>query len=46
MASTVAGEPDGMDSTVMSITRKSLNRGANRLADLIISIKHRVGGGA
>jgi hypothetical protein len=34
----------GMDSTVMSITRKRLNRAANGLADLLVSIKKSVRG--
>ena len=32
----------GMNATVLSITRKSLNRAANGLADLLVSIKKRV----
>jgi hypothetical protein len=34
----------GMSSTVLSITKKSLNRAANGLADLLVSIKRRVPG--
>jgi hypothetical protein len=34
----------GMNGTVLSITRKSLNRAANGLADLLISIKKKVSG--
>ena len=34
----------GMDATVMSITRKRLNRAANGLADLLVSIKRNVPG--
>ena len=34
----------GMNATVLSITRKSLNRAANGLADLLVSIKKRVPG--
>jgi hypothetical protein len=34
----------GMNATVLSITKKSLNRAANGLADLIISIKNKVPG--
>ena len=35
----------GMSAATLAITRKSLNRAANGLADLIISIKRRVNGG-
>jgi hypothetical protein len=34
----------GMDSTVMSITRKRLDRAANGLADLLVSIKRSIPG--
>jgi len=34
----------GMDSTVMGITKKRLNRAANGLADLLVSIKKKVPG--
>ena len=34
----------GMNATVLSITRKAMNRAANGLADLLISIKKRVPG--
>jgi hypothetical protein len=34
----------GMSATVLSITRKALNRAANGLADLLISIKNKVPG--
>ena len=34
----------GMNATVLSITKKAMNRAANGLADLIISIKNRVPG--
>jgi hypothetical protein len=36
---------EGMSSGVVSITAQSLNRAANGLADLLISIKNRVSGG-
>ena len=34
----------GMNATVLSITKKAMNRAANGLADLIISIKNKVPG--
>ena len=34
----------GMNATVLSITRKAMNRAANGLADLLISIKKKVPG--
>ena len=34
----------GMNATVKSITRKRLNRAANGLADLLVSIKKNVAG--
>jgi hypothetical protein len=37
---------DGMSPAVVAITAKSMNRAANGLADLIISIKRKVNGGA
>ena len=36
---------DGMSPAVVAITAKSMNRAANGLADLIISIKRKVNGG-
>ena len=33
-----------MNSAVLSITKKSLDRAANGLADLLVSIKHKVPG--